>query len=164
MQIEVTLLGSDQMIAALEKMDLAMNDMRPMFKETLAPLFYRFEKEAFDSEGATSGAGRWAELRPGYAMQKAKRYPGRLILDATGDLRRSLTTPNARGSRLQITEQEVSIGTDIPYAGYHMTGTSNMAARPPVALTSIQEAEIARALRDGFASIGIKSGFLVVTS
>lgn len=164
MQIEVTLLGSDQMIDALEKLDLSIKDMRPVFKDSLMPLFYRFEREAFDSEGASSGSGQWAELSPRYARLKARTYPGRPILEATGSLRRSLTTATGRGARVFLTEQEVSIGTEIPYAGYHQTGTRRMPARPPVALTTAQEAEIARAMTDSFAAIGIKAGFVIVTS
>lgn len=152
--------GTDRLLNSLERLDLSFKDFRPLFNEA-SRLVYEFEKDAFASEGSTSKVGRWKPLTRAYAQWKEKKAPGKPILELTGTLKRSLTRPNARGSVRRVTEDELTIGTSIPYGIFHQTGTRKMVARPPFAQTKQQERQIVKILRDGIAAFVKRAGFTV---
>ena len=65
--------------------------------------------------------------------RKDSAYPGRPLLVLTGRLRESLTNARSRDSvynRRQKGFKLLSLGTRVPYAGYHQHGTSKMPRRP----------------------------------
>ncbi|HMV50855.1 MAG TPA: phage virion morphogenesis protein, partial [Blastocatellia bacterium] len=119
--------GTDRLLNSLDRLELSLKDFRPLFNEA-SRLIYEFEKEAFASEGASSRVGKWKPLTANYARWKEKKAPGKPILEFSGALKRSLTRPNARGSVRRITEEELIVGTQIPYAVFHQTGTRKMVA------------------------------------
>ena len=102
-----------------------LTDLSPAF-EQMADAFGGWEEEAFSSGGSSSGSA-WAALATG--------EPSRLT--KTGRLRASLTGPAIRN----IGGRRMELGSDVPYGGYHQTGTSRMPARPPVRLTAANKAE-----------------------
>lgn len=84
----------------------------------------------FDSFGATSSAGAWAPRKP----STLRRRPGGRLMNVSGRLRRSLTDPGHPehvfvAGPLGVEE----MGTRVPYAPFHQTGTRWMVARPIVA-------------------------------
>lgn len=145
-QVEIT--GIEDLNQALGVVDRALVDLSPVF-EPVSRIFYDFEAKLFDSEGASGADGRWAPLTRAYAQWKAIEAPGKPILDLTGDLRDTLTTPTAPGSYHVLNESELSIGTTDPKAKYHLTGTRKMVARPPFALTDAQKQTLIDTLRIG---------------
>jgi phage gpG-like protein len=160
--IEVT--GTDRLLDALDELQLTFRDFRPLLIEASRE-FYAAERELFDTEGAAgaSGAsGRWAPLTPQYAARKLQLRPGARILELTGQLRRSLTQPNARFSMRQVKEEELLIGTNDPKAAFHFHGTRRMVARPPVSLTAEQSNRITKVLRDGLIDVVKKRGKFIV--
>ena len=77
-------------------------------------------RRQFASQGTMSAHGRWAALSPQYAKWKAKHYPGKPILEATGTMKNDLLSESNEGV---TTAQSMLYGTTIPYALYHQTGT-----------------------------------------
>lgn len=102
-----------------------LTDLTPAFEE-MADAFGDWEEQAFSSGGSSSGGG-WAPLATG--------GPSRLT--KTGNLRASLIGPAIR----EIGPRRMELGSDVPYGGYHQTGTSRMPARPPVRLTAANKAQ-----------------------
>lgn len=97
--------------------------------ENLAARFARMERRQFDSEGAY-GSGGWAALSPAYAAWKARAYPGKPILERTGDLKDSLTQ---RPFGVEVIEaRAMAVGSGIDYGRFHQAGTSTMPRRRPV--------------------------------
>jgi phage gpG-like protein len=87
-------------------------------------------RQLFEKEGARGGP-RWAKLTKAYKAWKDSNYPGRPILVLTGALKESLTEEDGdhifEPDRLGMT-----LGTSVPYARYHQTGTRTMRPRPPI--------------------------------
>jgi phage gpG-like protein len=113
--------------------------------DTWRSLWRRIARDVAEAEVAwfaTRGAGSWPPLSPDYARYKARRWPGRPILVREGDLIQSLTMPTRllqeRGPNTAV------IGTRVPYAGYHQTGTIKMPRRAPL-IPNSQSREIIRA-------------------
>jgi phage gpG-like protein len=107
--------------------------------EKWAPLsgVYRLadEGQGRDSGGRFTGKKRGGQAIEGYAAWKEVHYPGKPILQRTGDLMASLTNPNDPNT-VRIEERKaLTLGSRIPYAIYHQTGTSKMPARPEIQLT-----------------------------
>ena len=87
--------------------------------------------ESFSSRGRSTGT-QWAPLSPVYAAWKNSAYPGRPLLVLTGRMRESFDS-NSRDliyNRKQKNYKMLTLGTRVPYAGYHQSGTSKMPRRP----------------------------------
>lgn len=129
-----------------------VTDLIPAF-ERIADDFTKGEKRVFVAEGAVgeapseSGVGtwvKWKEVNPKYAAWKRKKGFGSKILVKTGKLKASLTDASAEGHIRVINKLNLEIGTAVPYAGYHQTGTKNkdgslrMPKREPIRITKKQ--------------------------
>lgn len=110
-------------------------DFTPFFERTVEPDFERIQLDQFASQGARGEGGSWAPLSPAYAAAKARRFPGRPILEASGRMKGSLTQQGHPDSFRRITRNSYERGTSVPYASAHATGTSRMPARAPIGVT-----------------------------
>jgi hypothetical protein len=108
-----------------------IQDFRPAWK-LIREDFHRIEMEQFQTEGSRSGRP-WAPLRPSYAEWKARWYPGRKVLVATGEMQRQMTT--GQGMVIQMEPKTLRLSPTIRRAMYHQGGTRSMVARPVVSLT-----------------------------
>lgn len=126
----LTLEGEAQIDRTLARFHDNVTDARPLWDE-LAAKFARIEVRQFNSEGAY-GSGGWPALSPRYAAWKARHYPGRPILERTGELRRSLTQ-RPFGIE-ELTPASMTIGSGIDYGRYHQKGGGNLPQRRPVEL------------------------------
>lgn len=79
----------------LTKLDANMKDWSDEFKKTGEYLKGFFSNEVFNTEGAVFNEP-WAQLSPRYAAIKAKKYPGKGILVATGKMKDSFRTDNGK--------------------------------------------------------------------
>ena len=70
--------------------------------------------------------GNWPALTALYAARKAKTYPSKLILEASGKMKESLIPEANKG---EMTPRTLRYGSNVPYAIYHQTGTKKMVAR-----------------------------------
>jgi phage gpG-like protein len=115
-------------IRALDRVIADARQLRPVFEQVLEPAFYTKLAGQFDTEGRQDSGG-WKPLNPDYARWKARRYPGKGILERTSAVRRSLTARGAPGSVRRISDREMVLGTSIEYAGFHQGGRN---PRPPI--------------------------------
>jgi len=129
--------GERQFKLSLGRMGKALGDMRPYWDKALKPTFYKVEAEQFASQGGAGRSGAWAGLSKPYAAWKAKRYPGKGILERTGALKASLL-----GGAGQVYESHptwMAIGSGIEYGTYHQRGGGNLPKRPPISVSASQE-------------------------
>ena len=128
---KISVLGDVQFERNLVQFSESISDWTEPLKKA-GDIFYRVEKEQFDSQGGYSGG--WVALSPRYAIWKAKHYPGQPILVRKGDLRGSLIKKGSKGSLYKLTPTRLEKGTNVPYAIYHQsTGKRRkLPRRPPV--------------------------------
>ncbi len=105
----------------------------------IARAFYAMEKRAFATEGRSQGQG-WTALDPRYKAWKDQHYPGKPILQLTGDLKKSMTQRNAKGAFYESSFKEFAVGTVLPAGNSdHSLGVIHQAgeqlpARPPLVI------------------------------
>lgn len=155
-QLTATVEGEQVFNRAFNRLD-ALSDFRPFWPNVIQE-FYLIEAEQFDSEGAAGGE-RWTPLSPLYSEYKEQVYPGQPILQAEGDLRASLTDPEAAGAILQPREDELIIGTSVPYALAHQRGTIRMPRRPPINFSEAQKRRLQKAIQAGLVRFVREAGF-----
>lgn len=86
--LTVTVEGETQLSRTLMLMADRVKDWTPAFQETASTLKNIFSNDVFESEGAAIDE-HWAALSPDYEARKAKRYPGKGLLQASGTMRNS---------------------------------------------------------------------------
>lgn len=91
MQLSWSIEGEQQLSRKLEIMASKIKDWTPAFRETALSLKDTFSNDVFKSEGSAIGE-HWSPLKKAYALQKAKKYPGKGILEATGAMRNGFMT------------------------------------------------------------------------
>lgn len=83
-------------------------------------------RKQFRTQGAQGEHGQWKGLKSPYSERKARLFPGKPILQASGKMMKDLLSESNDG---ETTAMTMMYGTDIKYALYHQTGTRKMAAR-----------------------------------
>ncbi len=109
----------------LKLFETLLSDLRP-FWPLVVTLQRDWWRRQFNTEGRFAGDG-WAPLSPAYAILKARRFPGKPILQATGTMRRAADNPER-----SVTPHTLTLTIDDPKLQYHQEGTPNMPARPLV--------------------------------
>lgn len=137
LSIEVTV-GTDagpatqRIVAAFERAGDELRGLMQYAGPRLVPVFESGLERQFDAEGHGPYAGHWAALSKRYAEWKAEKYPGRPILERTGDLRTALTQSSSPLASREWSASEFAFGTvGLEYAAFHQLGTAFMPARPP---------------------------------
>lgn len=92
-----------------------------------------FRDDVFETEGAIFGEG-WKELTPEYQKRKVEKYPGRGILERTGEMR--------KGYRLFTSTQMAIIRNIKDYAKIHQDGKGNMPKRTLVKVDRMKKDQI----------------------
>jgi phage gpG-like protein len=113
--------GEIQMDRGIARFADGVADYRPIWP-VIEDDFYAMEKEQFETEGGAGGE-HWVEPSPEYEGWKEAHYPGRPILERKGDLKRSLTNANDPNTVRIEQRKTLTLGTRIPYAIYHQTGS-----------------------------------------
>ena len=121
--IRVDTSGFEEAERALRGFTATMLDLRP-FWPLLVPIFIRWMRTQFESEGAWGGH-KWAPLTPAYAAWKAQHKPGRSILVADGDMKAAASRPSR-----QVAPHYMILSIVDPKIEYHQDGTPRMVARP----------------------------------
>ena len=147
MRVEITVEGSNQLIASFAQVEKGLDFRELGTWDAVASEFYKIEKEQFDSEGGAGKSGKWKALKPEYAKRKQKKWGNVPILHASGEMMRSLTSRNAPGAVLEKTADELTLGTTIPYAGYHQRGSKRLPKRPPVDPTDAQVDRLSKVIQ-----------------
>ncbi len=149
--------GEVEMDRGLARFTDGIADWRPIWP-VFGDNFYAHLRQTFATEG-DAGPGRWAPLSEKYAEWKARRFPGRPILERTGRLVASLTGPKAPGSIFKATPQSLTVGSEIPYGIYHQTGTDRMPQRKEIALPEAAKREMMRIAQMYLIQIASSAGF-----
>lgn len=84
----------------------------PAFQRTAETLKSIFTNDVFRTQGAILNE-RWSPLSKAYALQKAKKYPGKGTLEASGRMRNSFETEWNSGL--------AAVGNSAPYFKYHQS-------------------------------------------
>lgn len=121
--ITINVIGDKEEIAKLKKLGSDLHDFSSAMREIGDHVVKYYGGEAFASQGGVYD-DRWASLSPAYASRKARKYPGRGILVATGAMQRGF---NAKPSI-----NSVDITNSVPYFVYHQSTAprSKMPYRP----------------------------------
>ena len=140
LHVRVEIKGDKRTIAQLRKMISEFNDWKPELRAIGDYLVKFYQDPVFETEGGIFGA-RWQALSPAYAIRKAVTHPGRGILEASGDLRRSYST-RVHSNLLELINQD-------PKAIYHQEGTRRMPARVLIKVDEKQKDEIVNIFKKG---------------
>lgn len=132
MIIQLSALGEEQISREILRVGQYAGDATPAMT-LLARFWYKELAKNFDTAGRHASGG-WAPLKPATVADKRRRGLDRRILHATLRLRRSLTQAGAPDGIRVITAHSAAIGTTVPYARFHQSGTSKMPRRRPLEL------------------------------
>lgn len=141
MRLSLTTFGDEQFARELLRFGERAGDLRPAF-EDISDDFYDIERQQFASEGGFASAG-WPALSENYARWKARNFPGKPILQRTGALMESLTSPFAAGAVHDVTSDTLRLGTDVrspkgfPYAATHQRPLQGQEQRRPIELREV---------------------------
>ncbi len=102
-----------------------LENAEPAFHE-IADDLRNMERHLFATEDS------WAPLAESTLAYKRRRGLSSKILQATTEMRRSLTEKRHGGGFEIVTPDSLYFGTSISYAHFHKTGTRNMPKRDPL--------------------------------
>lgn len=125
--------GQVEMDRGIARFADGVADYRPIWP-VIADDFYAQIKAQFATEGAEGGE-KWAELSPEYAKWKEVHFEGKPILQRSGDLMASLTSPNDANAVYIEGRKTLTVGSKVSYAIYHQKGTKKMPARPEIQMS-----------------------------
>ncbi|MBI1941032.1 MAG: phage virion morphogenesis protein [Acidobacteria bacterium] len=156
-------INSQPVEKALANFQASLANQSPALKQ-IADDFREMIARQFASEGRAEGTP-WAprhhpsvpsSLRRGIPIRSGgvvKTRPGQAqglpLLVRTGALLRSLTAPGAAGHVERFEDHSLAIGTSLPYALFHQTGTRRMPARPIIVLSGARSERWVEIVRDG---------------
>lgn len=83
--------GETELSRRLEIIESRVKNWEPAFKDTAIALRDIFSNDVFQTRGAVINE-HWAPLSRAYALRKEKKFPGKGILEATGEMKNSFQT------------------------------------------------------------------------
>jgi phage gpG-like protein len=125
-RLRVDITGLDKTNATLDKLSGIINNLEPELVDVGTWLMGFLQVDVFDTEGGAISAP-WQALSSPYSFYKSKNYPGRAILEASGEMR--------KGYALMTTTQYAIVENTVEYAKYHQSGTSRLPQRMLVNVT-----------------------------
>lgn len=139
---------------AFNRIDSHISDFRNIWPAPTGIIYGIFGK-AFDTEGASTAAGKFKELTPAYAKRKAIEYPGQTILKRENTLFESMTDPEAPDAIFRPEKDQLTIGTRTPYARRHQR------TRPFISFTDRDKRDIQKSIQQGLVQFVRQLGFQV---
>lgn len=119
LNIQVRITGDKRVLAQLKNIEGAFSDWKPELQAVADYLVDFYKDPVFETEGGIFGA-RWQALSPAYQAKKSTLYPGRGILEASGNLRRSFES-RVYSNMLSILNTAKNKQGE-PYGSYHQEG------------------------------------------
>jgi len=156
-RFKLEIAGQVQMDRGIARFADGVTDYRPVWP-LFEDLFYAQEKNQFQTEGAEGGA-EWQQLSEKYGDWKRVHFPGKPILQRTGDLERSLTSASDPNTVRREERKTLTLGSRVSYAIYHQTGTKKMPARPEIQLTEAFKREAMHHMQQYLVEMATKCGF-----
>lgn len=147
MYISWSIEGEQQLSRKLLLIASRVKDWTPAFKESAYALKDVFSKDVFSTQGGIIQEN-WSPLKKAYAIQKAKKHPGKGILEATGDMRSGFMTL-WRPDMAQVWNK-------VEYFKYHQSKkprSSNLPRRVMMKLGDRQRVEVVKIFHSHFQSV-----------
>lgn len=157
-RMRMVVAGQVEMDRGLARFTDGVSDWRPIWN-VFADTFYAYLKGQFTSEGEEGLGVKWAPLSAVYAAWKATHFAGKPILQRTGRLMASLTSQKAPGAVYIARPKSLTIGSEVPYAIYHQTGTGRMPQRKEVVLNEGAKRELMKLAQMYLIQIASQVGF-----
>lgn len=110
-----------------QSLDIFKGSKFERLKKSLLAIMYRQKDKVFASESDPDGA-KWAPLSKKTIEARSKKIKDKKkkdnikVLQSTGQLRNSLTSPQAPYGIGTTDNYEVALGTNVPYAAIHQFG------------------------------------------
>lgn len=120
LQLKISLKNLDKVLNQLDATGEVLNDLFPEMEKVGNYLVDFFSNAVFETEGGIIDES-WAELSDKYEKWKNDHYPGRGVLERTGELR--------QGFEALPTSTYCVIQNDKDYGIFHEYGTDRMPAR-----------------------------------
>ena len=117
--VKVSINNIQQARRGLDRLDARISNFAPFWRSVAIPVIKGKLRDIFLQEGPG-----WSPLAE--STLRSRLFPGEPILQQTGALMNSVVNHPV----LEISRNELTFGTDNPYAPYHEHGTSRMPARP----------------------------------
>lgn len=124
--IEIRISGAAKLSVRVDNLRERMNDLSPFWAAS--------EEAFFANEQAIWARKGWPIQWPPLQASTIARKRGPGILRETDRMYRSVTS-HTPDTIYEYSARKVTFGTTVPYATYHMTGTSRMPPRPFIAMT-----------------------------
>jgi phage gpG-like protein len=139
-KMQISLTGVKEFEGKLDRMRNVVKDFTPELRDIGEWYIDFVTNDVFETEGGVYGSS-WKPLNSKYAKDKAKKYPGRGILEKTGFMRTHW--------KLYTASQYALIENQADYAIYHQNGTSRIPQRMFVKLDRQRQDHIATMFREG---------------
>jgi phage gpG-like protein len=151
--------GEVQMDRGIARFSDGVTDYRPIWP-SIEDDFYAQVKDQFKTEGAAGGE-KWQELSPEYAGWKAVNFPGKPILQRSGDLMKSLTSGSDPNAIKREERKTLTLGSSVPYAIYHQSPAPRkvLPRRPEIMLTEPFKRGVMRIMQTYLVQMATASGF-----
>jgi len=139
-QMHISLTGVKEFEGNLDRIHNVVRSFEPELRDIGEWYMDFIQNDVFETEGGVIGEN-WASLDPKYAAEKAKNYPGRGVLEASGKMRTSW--------KLYTTSHYALIENETDYAVYHQEGTSRLPQRMFVKLDQDRQDTIVDMFKEG---------------
>lgn len=158
-RFKMDIAGDVQIDRGIARFADCVADYRPIWS-VIEDDFYAQEKDQFKTEGSEGGE-KWQPLSPAYAGWKQRHFPGKPILQRSGDLEKSLTTGDDPNSVKIEGRKVLTLGTRLPYAIYHQSLAPRRVLpwRPEIRLTEAFARSVMHHIQTYLVQIASASGF-----
>ena len=128
--LNIKVQGVQEINHRFRKVVYGVSDNKPWLERLAKQSIYPLTQKAFSKQGMP----KWAKLKRGYSIWKARNYPGKGILELSGGLRKSLTSRTGAGSIYDLRKDSLTIGSKLQVGKWnlgllHQMGTKKMAQR-----------------------------------
>jgi len=150
LQLTWTIEGETQLSRRLLIVAGKVKDWTPAFRESSEYLKDVFSGEVFSTQGGVIDE-HWKPLSPAYAARKAKKYPGKGILEATGAMR--------NGFMALWRPDMMQVWNEIEYFKYHQSNKPRRSALPRrvmIKLARAQREQVVRVFNTYFQDVVVR--------
>lgn len=145
--IKMNIEGVGECVRRINNVSKVVGNLKPAWKK-IGEDFRRTEERVFNGQGAYGSRPSWKPLTPRYKEWKDNVYPGKPILQLSGNLKESLTRKSPNHIEI-ITRNSITLGSKDPKFKWHQKGTdSGLPARPPITFTKYQGDKWAKIIKD----------------
>ncbi len=145
-KMQISLSGVKEFEGSLDRMRDVVSDFTPELREIGEWYLGFIQNDVFETEGGVIGES-WSGLNPNYAKNKAKSYPGRGVLEASGEMRTSWKLYTT--SHYALIENFAQSDDGEYYAKHHQEGTGRLPQRMFVKFTDQVQETIVDMFKEG---------------